>query len=247
MVLPRAATVNEMITSGLPTVGIRMPAHPMAQELIKAVGVPLAAPSANKFGRTSPTSAAHVRSEFINDDVYVLEGGDCQIGIESTVLLLKEENNKAIFSVLRKGHVVRSDIEQALKKAQVPFEYLEAVSKKESPGHMKHHYMPAIPLILVKSELSVQEIINAAEKALNEMPDVVEDVKIQKPQNKIQKIVELKLSSDAALASRELYASMRKSAESGADLIYFKMKPAHLNEHWEGIFDRLTKAASLIL
>lgn len=247
IVLPRASTVNEMITSGLPTVGIRMPAHPMAQELLHAVGVPLAAPSANKFGRTSPTSSAHVKTEFKNDDVFILEGGDCQIGIESTVLLLKEENEKAFFSILRKGHVVRTEIEEVLKKAQISFEYLEVVSKKESPGHMKHHYMPAIPLILVKTNLSEAQIISYAEKALNEMPDVVEDVKIQKPQSKIQKIIELKLSHDPALASRELYSSMRKSAESGADLIYFKMKPAHSNEHWEGIFDRLTKAASLIV
>lgn len=247
LVLPRSKKVSEMITSGLDTVGIRMPGHPMALELLKTVGVPLAAPSANKFGKTSPTSAAHVRLEFKNDDVSVLEGGDCQIGIESTVLLLKEKDGKAIFSILRKGHVVRSEIEEALKKAELPFEYHEAVSKKESPGHMKHHYMPDIPLVLIKKPLSEEEIIQATQKALEQMPDVVEEVKIKKPKGKIQKITELKLSDDPTLACRELYAQMRMVATSGADLLFFQVKATHQGERWEGIFDRLNKAASLIL
>lgn len=248
MVLPKAPIVNEMITSGLPSVGIRMPAHPLAQELITIVGVPLAAPSANKFGRTSPTSAEHVRSEFVGEDIFVIEGGPSQIGIESTVLLIKEDNNKVVFSILRKGHIIRSDIEKVLNEAKISFQYLESPSNKESPGHMKHHYMPPIPLILVNSELvSEDEIIKISKKTLSQMPDIIDEVKIIKPQKEILKITELKLSKSPHIASRELYAQLRKSSEDGADLLYFRVAPIHKTEHWEGILDRLSKAASLTL
>lgn len=248
MVLPRAASLNSMITSGLDSVGVRMPSHPLALALLDAVGVPLAAPSANKFGKTSPTSAAHVRQEFAKENVFVLDGGECQVGIESTVLLIKDSQ----ISILRKGHVLRSQIEQVLQDAGIEFQYVEAVSKKESPGHMKHHYMPAIPLVLVKSgvsrdlKMSPLEIAKKAESLLGQMPDVIEDVRIQKPQGTIQKARELVLSADPVLASRELYASLRRSAESGADLLYFYVKPEHQGERWESLFDRLNKAASLI-
>lgn len=248
LVLPKSAKVSSMITSGLESVGLRMPSHPMALALIQEVGVPLAAPSANKFGRTSPTSAEHVSAEFVKENVFVLDGGECQVGIESTVLMVKG----AQISVLRKGHVLRSEIEDVLKSSGVTFEYVEAVSKKESPGHMKHHYMPAIPLVLIKKDsLSNEEIIAKAEAALTAMPDVVEDVKITKPTQGIKKAAELVLSKDPVIASRELYSEMRRMAESGADLLYFKVQAYHSavseKERWEGLFDRLQKAASLII
>lgn len=248
LVLPKSAKVSSMITSGLESVGLRMPSHPMALALIQEVGVPLAAPSANKFGRTSPTSAEHVSAEFVKENVFVLDGGECQVGIESTVLMVKG----AQISVLRKGHVLRSEIEDVLESSGVTFEYVEAVSKKESPGHMKHHYMPAIPLVLIRTDsLSKEEIIAKAEAALTAMPDVVEDVKITKPTQGIKKAAELVLSKDPVIASRELYSEMRRMAESGADLLYFKVHAHHSavseKERWEGLFDRLQKAASLII
>ncbi|HEY1080383.1 MAG TPA: L-threonylcarbamoyladenylate synthase, partial [Bdellovibrio sp.] len=141
LILPRDPSVNLMITAGLDSVGIRMPNHPIALSLLQEVGVPLAAPSANKFGRTSPTSAGHVRVEFKNENVFVLDGGECQIGIESTVLLVKHRE-KVELSILRRGHILKSDIERVLEEKGFQFEFIEQVDKRESPGHMKHHYMP---------------------------------------------------------------------------------------------------------
>lgn len=248
LVMPKSALVSSIITSGLESVGIRMPSHPIALKLISYVGCPLAAPSANKFGRTSPTSAKHVNSEFPDEAVFVLNGGDCQIGIESTVLLVKELKQGAKISILRSGSVLRSEIEAALVEGHIPFEYEESVSKKESPGHMKHHYMPSIPLVLIKSELnSVQEILVKAQSLLGSMPDMIEGVKIAKPSGAILNAVELKLSTDPTLASRELYAHLRDAATSGGDLIYFYIRDEHTGERWDGILDRLNKAASLIL
>ncbi|HEY8272520.1 MAG TPA: L-threonylcarbamoyladenylate synthase, partial [Pseudobdellovibrionaceae bacterium] len=119
LVLPKSSKLNPMITSGLDSVGVRMPAHAVAMDLIRKAGVPLAAPSANKFGKTSPTTANHVRQEFQKENIFVLEGGDSKIGIESTVLLINETDGVNKLSILRKGHVLRSDIEKHLNSKNI--------------------------------------------------------------------------------------------------------------------------------
>lgn len=247
MVLAKSNKVNDMITSGLASVGVRMPSHSVALELLRVVNVPLAAPSANKFGKTSPTTAKHVQAEFQKEDVYILEGSDCEIGIESTVLLIKEESNKAELSILRAGHVLQSEIEEHLKSEGLTFEFLTSVDKKESPGHLKHHYMPIIPLVIVNSCREEPEIIEIVNQRLQELPDVVEDVEIVKPQNGVKTFSELRLSSDPVVAARELYGKMRTVAEEGHDFIVFFKNDLHEGERWEAIFDRLNKAASLII
>lgn len=244
MVLPKSSKLNPMITSGLESVGVRMPSHPVALQLIRAVGVPLAAPSANKFGKTSPTSAAHVRHEFQKENVFVLEGGESEIGIESTVLLVKGDK----LAILRKGHVLKSDIEKYLVSRGVSFEFVETVDKKESPGHMKHHYMPPVPFILCldpdKSEGELKALIQAK---LAELPDKIEEVKIIKPAGQIQKIARLQLSSDPVLATRSFYAELRELAADQPDCIVLYKETAHSGERWESLYDRINKAASLII
>jgi L-threonylcarbamoyladenylate synthase len=248
MVLPKNTKLNSMITSGLDSVGVRMPAHPVALELIRAVGVPLAAPSANKFGKTSPTSAQHVRQEFHKENVLVLEGGESEIGIESTVLLVKEKDRKAQLSILRKGHVLKSDIENYLKSKNLVFEFVETVDKKESPGHMKHHYMPPVPFILCldlqKTEADLKKII---QEKLSELPDVIEEVKIVKPQGRVEKIAVMKLSGDPLLATRSFYSELRSLAAQKPDCIVLYKEASHATERWESLYDRIQKAASLII
>lgn len=249
LVLKKSDKVSDVITSGLPRVGIRMPNHKIATEIISRVGVPLAAPSANKFGKTSPTKSAHVESEFIKENVAVVEGGECDVGIESTVLLVKPEGKSLELSILRHGGVSKTQIEECLSLQHIQFQFNDAVSKIESPGHMKHHYMPNIPLVLVKEEnfVSPQYILNKLNAELKNLPDVVEDVKILKPKEDIQHLEELKLPDNSALAARELYAKLRESSKvRGTEAIYFVMKETHYHEDWLGIMDRLTKAASLI-
>lgn len=246
MVLPRGSRVSEMITAGLETVGVRMPAHPTALKLLKVVGVPLAAPSANKFGKTSPTSSDHVKSEFKNE-IFVVEGGSCEVGIESTVLLVKERQNGVQLSVLRRGHILQSDIEGVLTKHGVPFEFIEKVDKKESPGHMKHHYMPAIPLIVVNARESKQALLEQINNRLAEIPDVVEDVKIIKPKGFLTDMTELVLSEDPLLASREFYGQLRNLGKEKNQCIVFFKQSTHKGERWEALMDRMSKAASLII
>lgn len=247
LILPKAAQVNSLITSGLESVGLRLPQHPVALELLKQVGVPLAAPSANKFGRTSPTSADHVRSEFSKENIFVLDGGNCQVGIESTVLLVKETVSGNELSVLRRGHVLQSEIERHLKHENMSFRFVDVTSKKESPGHMKHHYMPAIPLVISTSSQPAEELLVEINRRLREMPDEIESIKIVKPTQGIRSAVVLTLADDPVLAARELYSRLREAAAQGADCILFYRGPQHFSERWESLFDRMNKAASLIL
>ncbi|WP_413559586.1 L-threonylcarbamoyladenylate synthase [Bdellovibrio sp. HCB209] len=248
LILPKDNSINGMITSGLESVGIRMPNHPLALALIQEVNVPLAAPSANKFGRTSPTSASHVRVEFKNENVFVLDGGDCQIGIESTVLLVRHRPDKVELSILRRGHVLKSDLERVLEAGGFTFEFIEKIDKRESPGHMKHHYMPPIPLIVsLTADRKVEDILKEVNEKITQLPDEIESIKIIKPAGGIAKAEVLKLSADPLLATREFYGKLRDAAIKGADCIVFYREPHQQGERWESLFDRLNKAASLIL
>lgn len=248
MVLPRDPSINTMITSGLETVGIRMPKHPVALSIIQEVGIPLAAPSANKFGKTSPTSAGHVRVEFQKENVFVLDGGNCDIGIESTVLAVRHRPEKVELSILRRGHILKSDIENVLKAAGIAFEFVETTDKRESPGHMKHHYMPPVPMIVVTdSKIKPEQAMQEANAQLGQLPDEIESIKIIKPKNGLNSFQILKLSSDPLLATREFYGKLREVAALGSDCILFYRDEGQVGERWESLFDRLNKAASLIL
>ncbi|MGH9559314.1 MAG: L-threonylcarbamoyladenylate synthase [Bryobacteraceae bacterium] len=134
MVVPKSAKIPDVVTAGLGTVGLRMPAHPIALKLIEAAGVPIAAPSANRFTHISPTTAQHVRDEF-GDVVEVLDGGPCQVGIESTVISLT--GGKLI--LLRPGMISFAEIETAATPE----------GAHPSPGMHARHYSPRTRLLLV--------------------------------------------------------------------------------------------------
>lgn len=252
LVMPKSELISDMITSGLDSVGVRVPNHPLALQLINQVGVPVAAPSANKFGKTSPTKAEHVKKEF-GDSVLVLDQGQSQIGIESTVLLVRlsfkgPQHNTYELAILRKGAVLKSDLDTALQKTQLKYKWLEAVDKKESPGHMKHHYMPEVPFVICKNpSMKVSQISEILNSKLKELPDEVEQVKIVKPKGRVEKIEFLLLSKDPGQAARELYSQLRAASERKPHALCFIQMPYHNTEMWESVFDRMYKAASLII
>lgn len=247
LVLPKSEKISDLITSGLTSVGLRWPQHPVALQLINSVGIPLAAPSANKFGKTSPTKAQHVREEF-GDSVFVVEGDSSQIGIESTVLSVKKQEGIYQLAILRKGAVLKSQIDSFLKSTGFAYKWLEIIDKKESPGHMKHHYMPSIPFVICRNpHMKLSELSAELNKKLIELPDEVEGVKIVKPKSEIKKIEFLKLSSDPVQAARELYSQLRAASLRNPDALCFIQTPQLNGEMWDSIFDRLYKAASLIL
>ena len=137
IVLPKNTRIPDIVTAGLSTVALRMPDNPVALELIRQSGCPLAAPSANKFGRLSPTTAEHVRKQLPELEC-VLDGGAAKIGIESTVISLQEDG----FTILRQGVLTREDLAKVL-----PVSSRAAVDAGlAAPGLLKAHYSPAKPL-----------------------------------------------------------------------------------------------------
>ena len=135
LVLPKQPQIPDIVTAGLPTVGIRIPAHPIALALIKEAGIPLAAPSANKFTGISPTTAAHVREAF-GDTVPIIDGGPCQVGIESTVVAI----DGSTLTLLRPGMI-------SLDALSVP--RASASEPHPAPGMHHRHYSPRTPLFLI--------------------------------------------------------------------------------------------------
>lgn len=245
LVMNKSALISNLITAGLPRVGVRLPNHPVAQQLIAMAKEPIAAPSANKFGKTSPTQFEHVISEF-GRDMAILASGPSEIGIESTVLLIDEGLR---LSILRKGFVTKETITQCLEKTKIKFNWIENVEKSMAPGQMKHHYMPAIPLVVVKPESKFQsenQILEYINLNLSKLPDQVDGIKIIKPKN-MTTIAQLVLSDSAVESARLLYSELRTKSSGSAHALYFKQEAFHRGEIWESIFDRLYKASSLII
>lgn len=248
LVIPKSDLISDLITSGLENVGLRWPSHPIANELIQKVNVPLAAPSANKFGRTSPTKADHVRLEF-GSDVFVIDADPSEIGIESTVLLIRRiKDEQYELAVLRKGFITQGQIDAALSKTNFNFKWAVNIDKKFSPGHMKHHYMPSIPFVVCRNpNMKLSELSTILNQRLSQLPDEIEGVKIVKPKSAITKIEFLKLPNDAVLAARELYSQLRAASLRSPQALCYIQLPSQTGEMWESVFDRLYKAASLIL
>jgi L-threonylcarbamoyladenylate synthase len=233
MVLPKHPDLNPLITSGLDTVGLRMPAHPVARKLIDECRVPLAAPSANKFGKTSPTKAEHVRKGFEKEDLMILDGGQSEVGLESTVVAITEEAGKDVLTILRPGAITQAILETALKERGLPFE-LKRGSSLASPGNVEHHYMPNIPLAILEQE----------EPALKQRTrdEISNDFGFER--NALG--AELRLDVNPRIAARSLYVRLRECSDSGASFIYVVRRKEQDGGLWDAICDRLSRAASRV-
>ena len=158
LVLPKADRVPDLVTAGLPTAAVRVPDHPLALELLQAADIPVAAPSANPFGRTSPTTAQHVAEQLGKEIDYILEGGPCRVGLESTVLDLC--HSPAM--LLRPGGVTREEIESVVGPVGIPEKTIgHDQSAVPSPGMLTRHYAPATRLILVETISDLPETCDA--------------------------------------------------------------------------------------
>jgi L-threonylcarbamoyladenylate synthase len=142
LVLGKAAIVPGIVTAGLPTVAVRMPDHPMALELIRTAGVPIAAPSANRFGCLSPTTPSHVRDQLGDRVDYILDGGPCVVGVESTILDLTEDPPR----LLRPGGLPIEEIESVVGPVTLAS---EPSDRPHAPGQLPSHYAPRTPLLIL--------------------------------------------------------------------------------------------------
>ena len=144
LVLPKTAAVPGEATAGLPSVAVRMPSHPLFRKLIRMAGVPLAAPSANPFGYVSPTTAAHVLESLGTRIGHILDGGPCRIGLESTIIDLRDPRRPAL---LRPGAITLEQLERALG-TRVARSRKSRAGGRLAPGQMSRHYSPRTPVTL---------------------------------------------------------------------------------------------------
>ena len=222
LVLPKADAIPMNVTAGQPTVGLRMPSHPAALALIRAAGLPLAAPSANRFTELSPTTAEHVRQSLNGDVDYVLDGGPCDVGIESTVLSLVEPRP----TLLRPGGLSRADIESvigAIGSADAP-----AIGAHPAPGMHARHYSPRTALFLVSN---------------GELPETGRGIYLQHAHPPIRRGVEVRpMPRSAPHYAAQLYGALHEADDANADWIAVDLPPD--TPEWEAVYDRLRRAAT---
>ncbi len=217
LVLPKLASIPDIVTAGRDTVGIRMPAHPLALELLREAGVPIAAPSANKFTELSPTTADHVRLSFGGQIEVILDGGPCSVGIESTVLSLVSGPE-----LLRPGMITREQIERII--GPITLAKQAGDGPHDSPGQHPRHYRPRTPLFLgnppCKGRGAYLWIHAPASAHLS-----------------------IKMPSEVAAYAAQLYQTLHDLDRQSLDWI--AVEPPPPDAAWLGVADRLKRASTL--
>ena len=229
LVLKRNPRVPDAVTGGQDTVAIRVPSHPVAQALLREFGGGVAAPSANRFGRVSATTAAHVREEFGDSVACVLDGGAADVGIESTIV----DCSRAIPSLLRPGWITPQQLEAALG---APLAAPDADAPRVS-GTLEKHYSPQTPLMLMEGDL----IIELAH-SLTRQGKRVAVLARTALRPLIDGIVWLAAPAEAAGYAHDLYANLRELDHAGCDAILVEQPPEVAE--WYAIRDRLNRAAA---
>jgi L-threonylcarbamoyladenylate synthase len=243
LVFKKDISVLTELTGGQDTVAIRAPAHPVAQELLRKFEGGVVAPSANRFGKVSPTSAADVRSEFEGAlDLMILDGGDCEVGIESTIIDLSSGDRAVL---LRPGLITPSEI---VAKTGIKVYATDEINASEQDptlpkvsGSLRAHYAPTTPLRMYASGRVLD--------ALSEFPDIKSRVAVAvwdsdsalgedgHPSVHFEEVI---VPSDSATFAGRLYRTLRDLDQQSWDLILFPEPPT--GEEWDGVRDRLQRA-----
>ncbi|MEO8160106.1 MAG: L-threonylcarbamoyladenylate synthase [Arenimonas sp.] len=226
LILKRAASVPDVVTGGQDSVGLRCPAHPLALELLNAFGGGLAAPSANRFGHLSPTCAAHVRSEFGAAVPLVLDGGDCEVGIESTIVDLTASMPR----ILRPGRISREQLAACIGGVEDG----PGADSPRASGTLEAHYAPRTPMLLLTREAMEREAAQqralgqrVALLALGALPAGFEGEC---------------LPEQAQAYAHGLYAALRLLDAGAAHLLLVQRPPQ--GRDWLAVNDRLRRAAA---
>ena len=227
-ILPKSDKVSHLVTGGQDTVAIRMPNHVLTLELIRAVGSPLAAPSANRFGKISPTRPEHVIEEF-NNEVAVIDGGICGIGIESTII---DATSEDYYKVLRPGAITQNDLALALKTKFKSADQIDKIPTQFSfPGSHKKHYSPGKKLISFKSYPELLDLANEYKNVY-----IIHYSNYSIPNNNSS----YKIGDKPDEFAKDLYHALRLGDNSSCDIILIE---APVNEiEWYAVLDRLSRA-----
>ena len=231
MVLPRGPNVHDVVTGGQDTVAIRVPQHPMAQQLLTAFGGGIAAPSANRYGRLSPTRAEHVRDELADSVKVILDGGESQIGLESTIIAFAGESVR----LLRPGAVTAGQIRLVVSDLQVG----AALDSPRVPGSAASHYAPATPMSIVPAGE-----IDAHAGAASEGGRRIAVLAQRLPLKSHKYVTWINAGRRPEQYGHDLYANLRTLDKAGCQQILVQDVPE--GERWEAIRDRLLRAASSV-
>jgi L-threonylcarbamoyladenylate synthase len=232
MVLPRAANVHDIVTGGQETIAIRVPSHPMAQQLLTAFGGGIAAPSANRYGRLSPTRAEHVRDELGDAVKIVLDGGECQIGLESTIIQCCENGQVRL---LRPGAVTASQLREIVNELQMGPD----LQSPRVPGSTPSHYAPSTPMMIVPTGE-----IDAQAAAMSEGGRRIAVLAQRLPLKAHKYVTWINAGRRPDQYGHDLYANLRTLDKVGSAQILVQDVPD--DERWDAIRDRLLRAASSI-
>jgi L-threonylcarbamoyladenylate synthase len=232
MVMPRAANVHDVVTGGQDTVAIRVPSHPMAQQLLTAFGGGIAAPSANRYGRLSPTRAEHVRDELGDAVNTILDGGETQIGLESTIITFEGANVR----LLRPGAVTAGQI-----RTVIGDELLIGANTESPrvPGSTSSHYAPTTQMTIVAAGE-----IDAHAASLSEGGRRIAVLAQRLPLKSHKYVTWINAGRRPEQYGHDLYANLRTLDKAGCQQILVQDVPE--GEKWDAIRDRLMRAASSV-
>jgi L-threonylcarbamoyladenylate synthase len=228
LILPKAENVNDIVTGGQNSIGIRVPSHLIAQQLLTAFGGGIAAPSANRYGRLSPTKPEHVRDEFGESVGFVLDGGESQIGLESTIVSCIDN----VARLMRPGFITRSQLEKVVG------ELATGAGAPRTPGDRTLHYAPVTPLEIVAAddlEASAGEITARHEKVA---------VLAMRPPLETQRFMTwINAGKKSEAYAHNLYNHLRTLDRAGCVRIFVQAPPE--DERWAAIRDRLQRASGM--
>jgi L-threonylcarbamoyladenylate synthase len=229
LIVKRAPHVNDLVTGGQDTVALRVPSHPVAHALLEAFGGGVAAPSANRYGRVSATTAEHVRAEFGNTIACVLDGGATDVGIESTIVDVSGDAP----ALLRPGHITARDLEATLGHALAT----PGAASPRAPGTLAKHYAPQTPLMVMEADL-VLELASSMARQGQKVAVLARSAL----QPVLSGLTWVAAPRDAAGYAHDLYANLRALDVAGCNAILVEQPP--LEAEWAAVLDRLMRAAA---
>ena len=224
LLLPKADNIPDIVTSGMPEVAIRHPKNTLTQQLLESIDFPLVAPSANPFGYISPTSAQHVHDQLAEKVDYILDGGDCEVGVESTIVGFSESGA----TIYRTGGLDEDAVKSVTNTVEIR---PHSSSNPKAPGMLKSHYAPHTPFKLLGSQINTEDGARVGYLTFNS------EIRVEDERIRI-----LSPSGDLREAAKNLFRYMRELDGLNLDYIFAETVPNH--GLGKAINDRLRRAAT---
>jgi L-threonylcarbamoyladenylate synthase len=229
LVLPKAPNVHPLVTGGQDTVAVRVPAHPMAQQLLTAFGGGIAAPSANRYGRISPTRAEHVRDEFGTAVRVILDGGECKVGLESTIVACLDGS----VQLLRPGAISLAQLRRVVPEVRGE----PSAHSPRVPGSHAGHYAPLTPLSIVSGD-EIEQLAEAQSEGGRRIAVLAQ----RPPLGTYRSVTWINAGPRLEAYAHDLYAHLRTLDKAGCARILVQAVPPE--ERWDAVRDRLRRAAA---